>query len=153
MVSVPAWVPGLDRQWSEIAGRKVENVCQRSPVKKFGLPKASLLRKPGEFMRVYQQGRRLKGTGFSLIFLAGDQPGSRFGISIHRMLRGAVRRNRIKRIVREVFRLNRDIFPQKCDIVFTVGPHFRLSSTTSVRQAVAGLAVRYQAQKTWTDVA
>jgi ribonuclease P protein component len=117
-------------------------------VKKFGLPKASLLRKPGEFRRVYQQGRRVKGTGFTLIFLAGNQPGSRLGISIHRMLRGAVRRNRIKRMVREVFRLNRDLFPRASDIVITVGPNFRLSTAGSVRKAVAGLTGRYQAEQT-----
>ena len=117
-------------------------------MKKFGLPKTSLLRKPKEFTRVYRQGRRLKGAGFSLIFLANDHSGSRLGISVHRMLRGAVRRNRIKRIVREVFRLNRDLFPQASDIVFTVGPNFQLSSAKAVHQAVAGLAARYQVEQT-----
>lgn len=99
-------------------------------------------------MRVYQQGRRLKGAGFSLVFLAGDQPDSRIGISIHRMLRGAVRRNRIKRMIREVFRLNRDIFPQASDIVITVRPNFRLSTAGLIHQAVAELSVRYLAEQT-----
>ena len=96
---------------------------------------------------MYKQGRRVKGSDFSLIFLANELSDSRLGISVHRMLRGAVRRNRIKRIVREVFRLNRDIFPKACDIVITVGPNFRHSSTESVRQAVAGLAAQYQVKQ------
>lgn len=110
----------------------------------FGLPKTCILRKPREFNQVYQQGRRLKGAGFSLIFHANDFGCSRLGISIHRMLRGAVRRNRIKRITREVFRLHRDIFPPASDIVVTIGPHFRFLTTESVRQAIAALNVADQ---------
>jgi ribonuclease P protein component len=108
-------------------------------VKRFGLPKTCILRKPREFLQVYQQGRRLKGNGFSLIFLANDLERSRLGISIHRMFRGSVRRNRTKRVVREVFRLHRDIFPPASDIVVTVAPHFRFLSYHAFRQAVAGL--------------
>jgi len=98
-------------------------------------------------MQVYQQGRRLKGSGFSLIFLANDTGCSRLGISIHRMLRGSVRRNRIKRIVREVFRMHRDIFPPASDIVVTIGPHFRLLTAESVRQGIVGLTVPDQVKK------
>lgn len=96
---------------------------------------------------MYQHGKRLKGAGFSLIFFENAHECSRIGISIHRMLRGAVRRNRIKRIFREAFRLNRDVFPHKSDIVVTVAPHFRLTSVESIHQAVTGLSVRYRTEK------
>jgi ribonuclease P protein component len=111
-------------------------------VKKFGLPKESLLRKPYEYSRVYRKGNRLKGKGFSLIFLANDLSHSRLGISVHRLIRGAVHRNRIKRIVREVYRLHFDLFPKSCDIVFTVAPGFSLLKADAVREAVAGLEER-----------
>lgn len=81
----------------------------------------------------------MKGRGFALIFMSNGLPGSRLGISVHRVVRGAVRRNRIKRMIREVFRLRRDLFPQGCDIVFTVSPDFRFASTGSLQEAVAGL--------------
>ncbi|MDW7772260.1 MAG: ribonuclease P protein component [Desulfobulbaceae bacterium] len=112
-----------------------------------GLPKACLLRESREFMQVYQQGRRLKGPGFSLIFVTNDTGCSRLGISIHRMLRGAVRRNRIKRIVREVFRLHRELFPQASDIVVTVGPQFSLSTYDSFLQAMSRLPQPDQVKK------
>jgi ribonuclease P protein component len=51
----------------------------------------------------------------------------------------AVQRNRIKRIVRETFRLHRNIFPQASDIVFTVRPEFSLRGMHDVRDAVAEL--------------
>lgn len=98
-------------------------------------------------MQVYQQGKRLKGNGFSLIFLANDHGCSRLGISIHRMLRGSVQRNRIKRIIREVFRLHRDTFPQASDIVVTVAPHFRLLTYDSFRQAMAGVILPEEAKR------
>lgn len=111
-------------------------------MKGFGLPKERLLRKSLEFSRVYRQGSRLRGQGFSLVFLANDLPYSRLGISVHRMIRGAVRRNRIKRIVRESYRLHRDLFPISCDIVFTVAPGFSIRKTEGVSKAVAGLTDR-----------
>jgi ribonuclease P protein component len=64
---------------------------------------------------------------------------SRLGISVHRKVGNAVRRNRIKRIVRETFRLHREIFPQSSDIVFTVRPEFSLDGMHAVRAAVSGL--------------
>lgn len=42
-------------------------------------------------------------------------------------------------MIREAFRLRRDLFPQNCDIVFTVSPDFQFASTGSLQEAVAGL--------------
>ena len=81
----------------------------------------------------------MHGRGFSLIYLAGDQLGSRLGISVPRKVGNAVRRNRIKRIVRETFRLHREIFPRSSDIVVTVRPEFSLRGLHALRIAVAGL--------------
>jgi ribonuclease P protein component len=111
-------------------------------VKRFGLPKDDLLRKSREFAQVYRKGRRLQGAGFSLLFLANNLTASRLGISVHRLIRGAVRRNRIKRMFREVFRLHRDVFPQSCDIVVTVRPDFACPATSLLQAAVKAALVR-----------
>ena len=118
------------------------------------------LRKTGEFNRVYRNGARLYGKGFTLISLQNVQSGqnavhneqpypsgrsgrrfseseSRLGISVPRKVGNAVQRNRIKRIIREAFRLHRDIFPQRSDIVFAVRPGFPLTGMQAVRDAVA----------------
>lgn len=42
---------------------------------------------------------------------------ARLGITVSRQVGGAVRRNRLKRLVREAFRLRRDLFPPRSDIV------------------------------------
>jgi ribonuclease P protein component len=105
-------------------------------LKSFTLPKICLVRKGWEFEQVYRKGKRLHGHRFSLIYLVNDLGLNRLGISINGKIKGAVKRNRIKRIVRESFRLNRELFPQDADIIFTVRPGFSLDSPSAVRQAV-----------------
>ncbi|MCI5143985.1 MAG: hypothetical protein D3923_00320, partial [Candidatus Electrothrix sp. AR3] len=51
---------------------------------------------------------------------------------------------RIKRIIRETFRLHKQIFPHSNDIVFAVRPGFSLNSMQAVRAAVAGLTGRQE---------
>ena len=109
---------------------------------KYGLSKESLVRRGWEFERIYSQGKRLHGKGFTLICHAHADNNSRLGISVHGKIRGAVKRNRIKRIIRESFRLHREIYPANVDIVFAVRPDFDLLSPLAVIQAVAFVARR-----------
>lgn len=97
------------------------------------------LRKGWEFDRVYSQGKRLHGKGFTLIYCNNNCGCNRIGISVNRKIRGAIKRNRIKRIIRESFRLQRDIYPPEADLVFTVRPDFDLASPQAVTQAVVAL--------------
>lgn len=48
---------------------------------------------------------------------SGDAGLRRLGITVTKKVAGAVGRNRVKRVVREVFRRNRDLFPERCDVV------------------------------------
>ena len=107
--------------------------------KVFKLQKHHLLRKGWEFEQAYKQGKRLHGEGFTLIFHQNQLDHSRIGISVHRQIKGAVKRNRIKRIIRESFRLHRDLYPQCADIIFAVRPDVTLGSTADINQAVAAL--------------
>ncbi len=120
-------------------------------MRQFSLTKDSLLRKPNEYNLVYRKGKRIQGNNFSLIFTPNTRSVNRLGISIHGQLKGAVGRNRIKRIIREFFRTNRDFLQFKdekgcpsltMDIVFTVRKEFRLNSPAEVGNAVSGLLVR-----------
>lgn len=72
------------------------------------LPKELLITKPWQYQRVYQQGQRLWGKGITLIYLENDQGHDRLGVSVGGQ-KLAVRRNRIKRLLKEYYRLNRTL--------------------------------------------
>ncbi len=119
-----------------LAGQKEEKGWPSDPLKKFGLPKSCLVRKGWEYEAVYNKGRRLRGDGFSLIFLKNNLGYNRLGISIHKRIKGAVKRNRIKRIFRESFRLSRQHYPLGSDVVVTVRPDFILKTPAEITEAV-----------------
>lgn len=88
---------------------------------------------------MYRQGTRRHGSGFTLILCPNELGYNRIGISVHRKLKGAVKRNRIKRIIRESFRLERAIYPLCADIVFAVRPDFSLKSPAEIASSVTKL--------------
>jgi ribonuclease P protein component len=111
-------------------------------MKQYPLPKSSLLRKTWEYDLVYKRGRRLQGNNFSLICMANEGSGNRLGISVHGRLKGAVRRNRIKRVIKEFFRANRTVLPPAMDIVITVRRGFAPRTPAEVQEAVRDLLDR-----------
>lgn len=95
-----------------------------------------------EFQQVYKKGTRRHGKGFSIIFSPNGGTYSRLGISVQRKVGSAVRRNRIKRLFREAFRLHREQFPQTSDIVITVRPDFSCDRLADLEHEIAGLLHR-----------
>ena len=106
---------------------------------RFAFSRAQRLRSNAEFARVYRLGRRLRGDHFALILLPNGAEHSRLGISVQRKTGSAVRRNRIKRLVREIFRLDQSLFPVCCDVVCTVRPGFAIDSLAGLQDGVARL--------------
>ena len=112
------------------------------------LPKTYLLRKKSEYDNVYLRGKRVHGENFSLILLPNNLEHNRLGISIHGQFKGAAKRNRIKRIIREFFRLDRRFLQEESsrscelpfmDIVITVRKGFILENPTDVAGAISRL--------------
>ena len=69
--------------------------------------KADRLRKRSEFVHVFQQGRKVHNRHFIVFYCPSQSSASRIGITVTKRIGKAVTRNRIKRIVREHFRLTR----------------------------------------------
>lgn len=77
-----------------------------------------------DFRKVYDYGTRVSGPLFAAFCLAreGDRPDgaasvARLGLTVPRAIGGSVVRNRIKRRMREAFRLHRANLDPKWDIV------------------------------------
>jgi ribonuclease P protein component len=84
--------------------------------------KSTRLLKHADFQRVYQQGRR-QFTGNMTVFFVrrtaeAPKSGPRVGLTVGKVLGGAVERNRIKRRMREAVRLSPAACEAAVDIVF-----------------------------------
>lgn len=75
------------------------------------------IRKGWEYRFIYRNGRRKANRYVVLYYIKNNLGYSRFGISVSRKLGGAVRRNRIKRIFREIVRLREDAKGMGIDMV------------------------------------
>lgn len=69
-----------------------------------GHPRGRRLRRRSEYLRIYEEGRRLPGRLLVLFVSPGGGAGSRLGITVTRKAGGAVVRNQLRRRVREAFR-------------------------------------------------
>lgn len=66
---------------------------------------------------MYRAGGRRSGGSCVVFYRANGLDHSRFGISVKKALGGAVVRNRMKRRIREILRLNASEIPSGWDIV------------------------------------
>jgi ribonuclease P protein component len=89
----------------------------REPRVRYGLPRSRRLLRPAEYRRVYAAKQVFIDR--ELIVHAAPNGGrpTRLGMAISRRIGGAVRRNRIKRLMREAFRLNQHRFADGLDMV------------------------------------
>jgi len=85
---------------------------------RFKLSKAERISAGQDFNRIFKEGKRIRFPEFTLVIAANDKPFSRMGISVGRRFGNAVKRNRAKRLCRELFRLQKPAFPQGFDLVF-----------------------------------
>lgn len=77
------------------------------------------IRKHADFQRIQKLGRAVRTPHFVLVLEARHPPvgPARLGIVATKKLGGAPQRNRIKRLCRECFRLDRSLFPEGIDCV------------------------------------
>jgi len=109
-----------------------------------------------EFVRAQRIGRRIATKHFTLLVAAqpassgasllpvasgsADSPGpSRMGLVVGRKVGNAVRRNRIKRVCRECFRLWPDLLPPGVDLVVIARPGADELGLSAVRAEWAGV--------------
>jgi ribonuclease P protein component len=103
-------------------------MCPRA---KLQLRRSLRLGRSAEFERVLKHGKRGGDRRLRVWALPNDLEHSRFGLIVGRRHGSAVRRNRIKRILREAFRLSQAELPKGLDIACTprVGVEMELQGT------------------------
>lgn len=86
----------------------------RAPAPAEGFRRADRILSRTDFLRVQREGKRVHTPHFVIMVFAGRS--QRLGITVTRRAANAVGRNRVRRLVREVFRRNRALFPS-CELV------------------------------------
>jgi len=79
-------------------------------------PSEFRLHKSREFNRVREMGRKRHTPHFVVIVMIRPTGPTRLGLTVSRKVGCAVRRNRVKRLVREFFRTRHDSLPGHSDI-------------------------------------
>lgn len=93
---------------SETPPREGTQSIDRQTLLNFRLPKENRLRKPGEFRRVYENGKRFEGRFVTVFILPSETAVQRVGITASKKISNKAHdRNRAKRLLREAFRLSR----------------------------------------------
>jgi len=82
----------------------------------FSLTKARRLLRRADFERLSKYGRTIHRDHFVVIYCRNSLGNLRFGVTVSKRVGCAVIRNRIKRLVREYFRLNKALFDEAYDM-------------------------------------
>ena len=83
---------------------------------RFSFTKADRILKRGEYTALSKSGKRVQTIEFIAYFIPARSDRSRLGVTVTKKVGQAVERNRIKRIVREFFRINRYRLSGRWDI-------------------------------------
>ncbi|HOK39939.1 MAG TPA: ribonuclease P protein component [bacterium] len=98
----------------------------------FKFKKYEHLKRQKDFEKVFRNGSKKISDKFIIYYIKNNLPYSRIGISIKRKIGKAVKRNRIRRLIREYFRLNKHRFIDRFDFLFVVRENFDLFNYVEV---------------------
>ncbi len=84
------------------------------------LDKRKIIRKAEEFNKIFQEGERFSSAFLMLVSRRSDS--GKFGFAVSKKIKGAVRRNRAKRKIREIVRLNQNVLPDNKNVILMAKP-------------------------------
>ena len=90
-------------------------VNNRQTVSQFGIKKSHRILKRPDFVFLSKYGKKIQDSNFIILYMPRESTGestgepehSRLGITVSKRVGNAVLRNRLKRLIREYFRLNK----------------------------------------------
>ena len=101
------------------------------------------IRKRKQYLAIYQLGKRSYSENFTAVVCRNQSETKRLGIAVaKRTVRCAAKRNRIKRLIREFFRLNKLKFSDSCDFVVIVKKNIFSLAYRDVYRELEGLLAK-----------
>lgn len=100
------------------------------------------LKSPKDFRRTYQKGKFLTNPYLVVYYRKNRQNTYRIGFSVSKKIGKAVVRNRVKRRLREICRLNENLFPSGWDFIFVARVKIKDASYQVMEKSLTGLMKR-----------
>ena len=91
--------------------------CTPNRMEKQSFGKKERIRKRKQYLNIYRGGGRVHSNNFIVILSPNPSGEKRLGVAVSKKVGNAAQRNRIKRLIREFFRLNKDGLPDSKDMV------------------------------------
>jgi len=110
-----------------------------STQKRFFLKKHERLRRRKDFDRVFRHGSRRHTKNFAIILRPNGLQFSRLGVTVGKKVGNAVKRNRVKRYLREFFRLHKHMLPASHDVVIIAKEDAATLAYQDVREELAAV--------------
>jgi len=100
------------------------------------------LTKNHEFRRLYNKGKSAASKFVVVYCIRNNEPENRLGITVSTKLGGAVQRNRIRRRLKEVYRLNEQALRKGYNIVLVARSGSRYAGWSELESSVLSLFVK-----------
>ncbi len=112
--------------------------------KKSGLAKSEIIRRSEDISVIFQNGRFVRDRGLDAVCLPGETRQVAFAAT--KRIRTAVKRNRIKRRLREAFRLEKENFHASLQFVLIGHENILTAPFDELRETLRRLAMKIKAQ-------
>lgn len=112
--------------------------------KQYGLAKSEIIRRSEDISLIFQNGRFVRDRGLDAVFLPGEARKVAFATT--KRIRTAVKRNRLKRRLREAFRLEKENFHTPLQFVLIGQENILTASFQELRETLRRLAIKIKAQ-------
>lgn len=105
--------------------------------------KGERLRSRREFLEIYEKGDEVHGACLVLYLTENSLGHHRLGVTVSRKIGGAVVRNRVKRLLREIFRCGKAAFLPHCDLVVNAKKKAAYASHKQLQEDFLGALGRW----------
>lgn len=103
-------------------------------MKKEELKKSEIIKNSKEFEKILRNGKWISSPFFIIYYRKA--PGRKVGFAVSKRVKKKVERNRIRRRLREIYRRNKELFPEKIHIILMGIPETGEAPFTSLLETL-----------------
>ena len=116
---------------------------ETTPAARLLFTQGQRLKTPEQFQRVYDRKKSASDSLLIVYVCENDGQHPRLGVSVSKKVGGAVQRNRVKRVVREVCRRHKSWFPTGSELVFVAKRSATTLDFAAAEREIERLCARY----------